>query len=499
MSSGESVRSGDRPRGRGAVTPVSAAARVALVTEGTYPHAHGGVSVWCDQLVRGLGSHRFDIHAIVGTGREALAWDLPPNVDRLVTVPLWGPERPQHPTRRTRREFPEVFERFVVSLSPEGSPGATGRALQEMHHFAKAGQLAAGLRTDDALDIVMAFMAGHRTADRPVTAAVHTAALAEACEALTLLEHFLRPLGSPVPRTDLCQSAANGLGALVGLTAKWRHNTPLILTEHGIYLRERMLAHAPGTMSHAKRLLVFAFFRRLTQVAYRAADVVAPGSDYNRRWEHFEGVDESRIQRIYNGIEPTDFPLAVDEPDTPTLSWIGRINPLKDPKTMLRAFARVVEEVPDARLRIFGSAPTGDEGYRDECLELLDDLGLTGRAVFEGRVPDAVDAYHAGQVVVLTSISEGFPYAVIEAMSCGRPTVATDVGGVGEAVVDPSLLAPARDDAALAEVCIRLLRDPELRRDLGRRGRERAVELFTVANCVEQHEALYRDLVGSRR
>lgn len=74
----------------------------------------------------------------------------------------------------------------------------------------------------------------------------------------------------------------------------------------------------------------------MTQAAYCVADVVAPGSTYNRRWEAVEGVGPERIRRIYNGIEPDEFPMAESEPDTPTLSWVGRINPLKDPKTLLR-------------------------------------------------------------------------------------------------------------------------------------------------------------------
>lgn len=472
------------------------AARVALITEGTYPCARGGVSVWCDQLLRGLDGYTFDLYAIVGDGSEPLAWDLPCNVERLVRVPLWG--RTAHRARNSRmlRAFPEVFERFLRAIGPHGSGPAMVRSLQELHRFAQAGQLRAGLRSEACLAATLAHIAANRGAGRSVATPIAGCSVGEAVDALELIEHLLRPLAAPVPKADLCHSAANGLGALVAMAARWTHGTPFVLTEHGIYLREYMLAHGPGTMGHGARLLLISFMRRLTQAAYCVADVVAPGSTYNRRWEAVEGVGPERIRRIYNGIEPDEFPMAESEPDTPTLSWVGRINPLKDPKTLLRAFARVHDQMPQARLRIFGTAPKGDEAYRDECEALLASLGLEGVATFEGWVADAADGYRAGQVVLLTSISEGFPYAVIEAMACGRPTVATDVGGVSEAVVDQRLLAPPRDDEAIAEACLWLLRDADARRELGRLGRAKVLDLFTVQSCIDDYDVLYREVLG---
>ncbi len=481
----------------GAAKPRRGGLRVALITEGTYPHARGGVGVWCDQIVRGLSDVRFDVHAIVGTGAEPIVWPLAPNVDKLVEIPLWGRTERRRRRSSTTRRFPIVLERLLAAIGPTGSGPAMARSLQELHQFARAGQLRAGLMSDASLEVVLAHLGTYRTAGRQLGAPVSAATLAEAIEAVEVLEHLLRPLASPVPEADVCHSAANGLGALVALSASWVHGTPFLLTEHGIYLREYLLAHGPGRFSHASRVLLLSFVRRLTEAAYSVADVVAPGSDYNRRWEHVAGVEPERIRRIYNGIEPEQFPPADGEPEHPTLTWVGRINPLKDPKTLLRGFARVVEEMPEARLRIFGTAPKGDEAYRDECEALLVDLGLEGAATFEGWVADAADGYYAGQVVLLTSISEGFPYAVIEAMSCGRPTVATDVGGVSEALVDPCLLVPPRDEVALAAACLRLLRDRALREDLGRRGRARVLDLFTLRACVDDYAQLYDELAAA--
>jgi glycosyltransferase involved in cell wall biosynthesis len=123
-------------------------------------------------------------------------------------------------------------------------------------------------------------------------------------------------------------------------------------------------------------------------------------------------------------------------------------------------------------------------------------LDLAASAVFEGRVASVVDAYHAGHVVVLTSISEGFPYALIEAMAAGRPTVSTDVGGVREAAGSAGLVVPPRNPEAIADACLRLLIDPEERLAMGTAARERILSLFTVEQCTALYSDLYREVTG---
>ena len=148
--------------------------------------------------------------------------------------------------------------------------------------------------------------------------------------------------------------------------------------------------------------------------------------------------------------------------------------------------------LPGARLRMFGARVSAAYGRR--CDALVEELGLGASAVFEGEVDAPAEAYRAGQVVLLTSISEGFPFAVLEAMACGRPVVATDVGGVAEALGDHGILVSPRDPAGVAEATVTLLRDPELRRSLGRRARERVISHFTLSRCVASYRELYRDV-----
>jgi glycosyltransferase involved in cell wall biosynthesis len=309
-----------------------------------------------------------------------------------------------------------------------------------------------------------------------------------------MLEHFLRPLSAPPLFADLCHAASNGLGVLLAMTAKWEWGTPFLLTEHGLYLRERYIAYGPTSMSHHQRAFMLGFFRNMVAAAYHAADVVAPGSEYNRAWEVETGANASSVQPIYNGIHAASFQSSDWEPDVPTIAWVGRIDPLKDVKTLLRAVAQVREQIPDVRLRIFGGTPRGNEAYHRECVALRDSLDLSECATFEGRVPSISAAYHAGHVVVSTSISEGFPYSVLEAMACGRAMVATDVGGVREAVGPSGVMVAPHDHVGIARACVELLTDHARRRSLAEQGRERVRERFTLDLCLARYQSIYVNL-----
>src|SRR5262249_35057246 len=135
-----------------------------------------------------------------------------------------------------------------------------------------------------------------------------------------------------------------------------------------------------------------------------------------------------------------------------------------------------------------------NESYQDGCRRLIADLGLADRATLEGRVDQPIDAYRAGSLVALTSISEGFPYTVVEAMACGRPVVCTSVGGVPPAAGDAGLVVPPRDHLAVATACVRLLTDHDTRRRMASDARERVIELFTLQNSLDAYRRVYRNI-----
>ncbi|ROO89891.1 glycosyltransferase involved in cell wall biosynthesis [Actinocorallia herbida] len=480
--------------------------KITLVTEGTYPHAFGGVSVWCDQLVRGMPEHDFRVVALTGTGLEKRVWDPPAHV-RVEPFALWGPApRGRRRAGKAARSFADAF-RALLALTARGAEapgGAGGRAADTAETAEFDGVLRAlfdlgpGLvpALGDEGPVVWLMEEWARKAmPEGIRPSVH-----DALTAVSLLDHALRPLALPQPKDDLTHVVSNGVAVLPALAAKWAHGTPICLTEHGIYLRERYLGYARGYTWPVKALML-RFLRLLCAEGYRTADLITPGNRYNQRWEVRCGARPEAIRTIYNGVDPGAFPPAGPEPAVPTLSWAGRIDPIKDLETLIRAFALVRKEVPEAVLRLFGG---GDAGYRAKCEALAAKLGAAEAVTFEGRVDDIRDAYAAGTVVMLSSISEGFPYTLIEAMTCGRPTVSTDVGGVAEAVGPDSrgrecgLVVPPRDPAAMAEAALGLLRDRAGRRSMGGAARRRALEDFTVDQAVASFRTVYAELAGAR-
>jgi len=462
---------------------------IALTAEGTYPHQFGGVSVWCDQLVRGLPDYDFSLVAVVATGSEPVSWTLPGNVTGLTTMPLWGPPPPSPPGSRWLRPTagPPVRELVEVLLaSPDQEQDRFGEIMREMFAYAQYGNLSAALASEESVRLLSeAWRQRWPDPDLPPPT------LQDAVTAIQLIEHAFRPLSHPPPRADVVHAVTNGLGALPALTAKWRYGTPVVVTEHGLYMREHYLHSRQDPYRWPVKQLYLQFLRRLCVLGYQEAAVITPGNVYNKRWEARLGADLSRVRTVYNGVNPADFPAFDSEPEVPTISWAGRLDPIKDLESLLRAFAIVRAELPDARLRIFGSPPASREPYVTRCKALGRELGLGESVTFEGRVAEIRDAYAAGQVVVLCSISEGFPYTLIEAMTCGRPCVATDVGGVTEAVGDTGLVVPPRRPAELAEACLTLLRDAGLRQRLGSAARLRALEYFTVDRAVSAFDEIY--------
>jgi glycosyltransferase involved in cell wall biosynthesis len=363
--------------------------RVALITEGTYPHHRGGVSVWCDQLVRGLSEHRYEVVAIVGSGNEQPDWPWPPNVERLTTVPLWAPSGSPRLSRAVRSAMTPVVRNFLETLRETGTAAGFCGALRQFFLAAQDGQLRPGLSSPEAIELMLGHMrdhAGEAAPGRGTGGRPDTPTVADAVGALVLIEHFLRPLALEPRQADLCHAVSNGLAALPALAAKWSSRTPLLLTEHGLYLRERLLAHRPGTMNPHVRSLLLRFFKRLVEATYLMADRIAPVSHYCQLWELKSGAPSTRIHPVHNGIDPERFAYDPGEPAAPTLVYVGRIDPLKDIETLLRAFALIRDVVPDVRLRMFG--PRESVTYGQRCDALIDRLGLGPSAVFEGPVAE---------------------------------------------------------------------------------------------------------------
>jgi polysaccharide biosynthesis protein PelF len=200
------------------------------------------------------------------------------------------------------------------------------------------------------------------------------------------------------------------------------------------------------------------------------------------------GIDASKILVLYNGLRQPSAPTP--PPRSRTIVTVGRIDPLKDVQTTLRVAAETLRFVPDARFLHYGPVPEGEEPYARACMALHERLGLGERFRFMGPTTDPNGVVRAADVVLMTSISEGLPLSILEAMGQGRPVVSTGVGGVPEVVRGCGAVCPPGDDHALAMAVVMLLRNPKLAWQLGQRGHGRLGRIFNEAACIEGYRGL---------
>ncbi|WP_327349357.1 DUF3492 domain-containing protein [Streptomyces sp. NBC_01321] len=378
------------------------------------------------------------------------------------------------------------------------------------------GGLPAALRSETAVRVLEAARRAPG-AGRTVQTATVPDLLAFARE----LDRVLRPLSldwydeESLGAVDLCHATSGGAAALPGLLAKRFFGVPLLVTEHGVRLRAHYLAATDTPLGAPVRALLAGFHGRLAAEVYRQAEILTPGDTHVRRWQERCGAEREKLRTIYPGMESDRFTALGESDDSgpdDTLVWVGRIEPAKDLIALLHAFAQVRKAEPDARLRIIGAAAQGPEGatYLAHCralaAQLFPDEATDAHTVgdnpvsFEdiggAEVPGLPEAYGAGGVVVLSSVVEGFPVGLVEAMFCGRATVSTDVGAVVEVIGGTGLVVPPRNPKALADACLALLRDPERRARLGAAARARALELFTVEQNLAAYRGIYLELIS---
>ncbi|MEI7643548.1 MAG: GT4 family glycosyltransferase PelF [Chloroflexales bacterium] len=488
---------------------------ILLISEGTYPFHWGGVSTWCHLLIRDLPDVEFTLLSLVADPRYEPQFTLPDNVVHFRAIPLWGmcemlefqpdltlamlnQRRRQNTPDVVAREFIPIFRNFLCALyTSDSHPDQLGQLIHQMYRFFQAYDFDTTMRCQATWDCFTA--AAHDYF--PQTAAQHgypaaTYALWDVTQGLQWLYHWLFPLANPLPKTDIAHASIAGISTMIAVVAKLEYGAAYMLSEHGIYLRERYLAEAASSNCMFLKLLSLRFARRMSQLSYALADQISPCCDYNQRWELHNGASPDRLHTIYYGADSGKFvPGGKPVGDPPVVVWVGRISPLKDVITLLKAAALVKETRPDIEFRLFGSAEPKDASYYAECLDLWAELGLQQTVRFAGYVSNAADAYNEGDVVVLCSISEGFPFAILEAMLCGKPVVATAVGGVPEQIEGCGISVEPRSSQELAAAITTLMNDTERCAVLGRAARERAVQEFTVHQSAEAHRSSYQQLL----
>ncbi|MEZ4869977.1 MAG: GT4 family glycosyltransferase PelF [Caldilineaceae bacterium] len=489
--------------------------RVLMLTEGTYPFHWGGVSTWCHLLIRDLPNIDFELLSLAAEPGMKLQFTLPGNVVAFHPLPLWGTRellenrseltlaelqhrKQQTPEGLIAGKFAPLFRFFLQELfvSRHG-PEALAQTIHAMHRFFLVHDFDTTMRSQAVWETLVDVV--QKTFPAVATELGYPDAryqLADMTTAMQWLYHWFFPLGMPIPKADVTHSAMVGICTMIGVAAKLEHGSAFMLTEHGIYLRERYLAETKTAQSFFLKVFNLCFARRMTELTYRLADQISPCCDYNHRWELRNGAKPEQIRTIYYGVDSETFTPEVKAfGDPPVVVWVGRIDPLKDLLTLIRAAGIVHQARPDIEFRLFGSAPAGNESYYEECLKLRKELGLEESVTFAGYRSNVAAAFNEGDVVVLSSISEAFPFVILEAMLCAKPVVATSVGGIPEQLEGCGFALEPRNPAAMAEAILKLMGDPELCATLGQASRAKAEREFTVRQSGLAHDASYRRII----
>ena len=205
------------------------------------------------------------------------------------------------------------------------------------------------------------------------------------------------------------------------------------------------------------------------------------------------GFHPSIIQEIPNGVDtcqftPGESPLPSSER---LILYVGRLDPLKGLDDLIRAFRKVHERYPEARLVLVGEGEV-----ESNLMHLARELKISDQVSFEGLQEDVKSYFGKSEIFAFPSLTEGLSNVLLEAMACGLPVVATRIGGNMELVehgVNGILINPG-DPEGLSEAIITLLADPEQSRQMGREGRKRVDERYSLDKVAGEYLMLYRQL-----
>lgn len=236
-------------------------------------------------------------------------------------------------------------------------------------------------------------------------------------------------------------------------------------------------------------------FDRYLLMPLPADRIVAVSHAVARTLEHSVAVKRETISVIHYGIEPYES-RTFDVSPKPIVLTAARLVPEKGIDTLLRAASFVLRTIAEAEFVIAGEGP-----MRTQWENLARQLGIEKQVHFVGAQDNMRILYSRAQLYVLPAKArEGFPVSILEAMNAGLPVVATDVGGVREAIEEgvTGFIVPPLDYLQLAERIVRLIGDENLRTMMGQRGRKKVEAEFSVQRMVQQHLTLYESLIKDR-
>lgn len=463
---------------------------IGIIAEGSYPYISGGVSSWLHQLISGMPNVEFKIFSIMANSKEKpeYKYKLPSNVlevktifmDQYLSIPQKS--RGKIKLSKHEQELVNKFVDFDQSLN--------------WNEFIKL--ISNKRKIKSIYNLIQSRYVWNAFLIRYNRTHYNDGFNSYFWTIRSIIIPLLFIIQEVDLEADLYHTISTGYAGIVGSVLKAKYNKPLLLTEHGIYAREREeeLLAADWVAKSYKRLWID-FFYFISKGCYDASDIVISLFYDNKDIQESLGVEKERLKVINNGVSIKNFSAKKIEHTGYNVASILRVVPIKDVLTMLRSFRMVLNKRDDVHFFIIGPTEE-DEDYYDKCVELVNVLDMSSYVTFTGKI-NIKDKIHELDVLVLTSISEGQPLVILEGLASGIPFVATDVGACRELLEDDGkngtcgIITKPVSPNETADGILKLLENDELREEYGRNGQKKMETYFKLKDVISEYEELYNN------
>lgn len=464
--------------------------KICIISEGCYPYTVGGVSGWVHSMIQTFPKQEFVLLSIIANREQSgkFAYRLPENVKEVHELYLedadWGSANKRHKSRLNKREY-HALRSLLLDQEVEWS------ALFDYFrdNEVSINQLLMGEDFYHAVvdcynlqypDIVFSdFLWTMRSMYLPLFLALST----------------------EIPKADVYHAVSTGYAGIVGSMGKHFYKSQFILSEHGIYTREREeeLIKADWVQRTYKNIWIRQF-KKMSKVAYDTADVVTGLYEHACELQQELGCDKEKILITPNGIDYKRFEnLPTVRPENRGFINVGailRVAPIKDVKTMIQAFAYAKKRCPRLKLWIMGPYDEEPE-YAAECFKMAEQLELSD-IEFTGRI-NVTDYLGWMDMTILTSISEGQPLTILESFAAYVPVIATDVGncrgllyGEDDDLGKAGILTHIMNIEEIANAMVYMAENPEERRRMANVGYRRLIRKYKIEDMKKTYEGIYR-------
>ena len=392
---------------------------ICLIAEGSYPFVTGGVSSWIQDIISGLVNYNFIILAISADEDIEVKYNLPDNVISIENRILTGSSN--NKKSKVQKKFFYNIEKFHSDMMKQNDFSMLHWIIEHMQenkyhqneilHHNKSWQMSSKFSAlHNPLypfsDYYWSWLSSH--------------------------EYLIKILTWPIPKADLYHTISTGYAGLIAAIAKISQKKPVILTEHGLYNKEREIDIKRATwIKGYQRDLWINIFNDLSKITYEYSDLVISLFEHNRNIQISQGAKRDKTTVIPNGIDIDRFlDIKKEKREEFSVGFVGRVVPIKDVKNFIIASKIVSEHIEKVKFYIIGPQDE-DKEYYEECMQLVSNFKLDNIVIFTGKA-DVREYYSFIDVLVLSSIREAQPLVILEGYCAGIPSVSTRVGNVPE-------------------------------------------------------------------